>query len=180
MNYFNKQKVVFWIMVLMILINISAFTSFFFFHRADRTVVADTAACSGTCRFLDRQLSLNAVQSEKVNAINLKFREHTEPLVSEIKTIRNSMLDELGSDKPDTLKLNGFTEKIGELQKQLQRAAIIQFQQLRMVCNAEQCRKLSTIYLEVYGCRKMDQGMGTGMQHQQGRNKVMPCCEKNQ
>jgi hypothetical protein len=167
MNYFNKYRVVFWIMIVMILVNISAFTTYFFYYRANRAVIADTVSCSGTCRFLNEQLGLSPGQSGKVSEINRKFREQTEPLVAEIKNTRAAMLNELASGTPDTGKINKFAEKIGELQKTLQRAAIVQFQQLKQVCTPEQCFKLSAIYFDVYGCRKMGQDTGKN------------CCPKN-
>ena len=48
MNYFNKYKVVFWIMILMIVINISGLTSFYFYYRANKTTVTDTTSCNAT------------------------------------------------------------------------------------------------------------------------------------
>jgi len=180
MNYFNKYRVVFWIMILMIVINISAFTSFYFYCHANRTTSTDTLVCSGTCKFLDEQLKLSPDQSAKVAVINKNFREQTEPVVAGIKSIRMSLLDELALEKPDTAKLNLFADKIGELQKTLQKAAILQYQQLKQICTPEQCLKLSAIYLEVYGCRKLGQGMGKGMNQQCPSAPGNEDCEKNQ
>ena len=179
MNYFNKYRVVFWIMMLMIVLNISAFTTYFFYYRANRDVNADTMGCSGTCRILNEQLALTAEQTAKVSEINKKFREHTEPLVNEIKSTRTAMLDELSSLRPDTVKLNSCTETIGELQKLLQKAAIVQFQQLKQICTPDQCLKLSAIYSELYGCSKMGQGMGKGNQGQHHQGEGNKACEKN-
>ena len=157
MNYFNKTRLVFWIMILVIVINVSAFTSFLFYYKANRTPVADTTSCSGTCRFLNKQLALTPEQSANVKKINQEFRAGTEPVVSEIKSTRNALLDELSIEKPDTLKINAYTSKISSLQSTLQKAAIVQFQQLKQICSPEQCLKLSAIYSEVYGCSKMSQ-----------------------
>ncbi|MCX6286269.1 MAG: periplasmic heavy metal sensor [Bacteroidetes bacterium] len=179
MNYFSKYRVVFWIMILMVLINISAFTSFFFFYRANKANIADTMNCSGTCRFLNEKLALNAEQTAKVSEINKKFRDQTEPVVAEIKNTRTAMLDELSSVNPDTARLSQYTQKIGELQKSLQKAAIVQFQQLKQICTPDQCVKLSAIYSEVYGCNKMGQGMEKSMQYQYRYGKKNQGCEKN-
>jgi len=176
MNYFSKYRIVFWIMILMIVINVSAFTSFFVYYKANKASVADTMNCNGTCRFLDEQLSLNEDQSDKVIEINKKFREQTEPVVAEIKKTRTALLDELALEKPDTNKLNKFTDKIGELQKVLQKAAIVQFQQMKLICTPEQCMKVSAIYSEVYGCQKMGQGMGKGVQHRYRKGQGKPQC----
>jgi len=173
MNYFNKYRVVFWIMILMIAINISGLTSFYFYYKANKTTVADTASCNATCRFLDEQLAMSTAQSVKVSEINKKFREKTEPVVTEIKNIRTALLDELTSEKTDTAKLNQYTEKIGELQKQLQKAAIVQFQQLKQICTPSQCLKLSDIFSEVYCCRKTGQEEGKKMQQQSHKKQ---CC----
>jgi hypothetical protein len=180
MNYFNKYRLVFWIMILMILINISAFTSFFVFYKNDKASSdSDTGCCSGTCRLLNEKLALSSEQNVKVSAINRQFREKTEPVVSEIKNTRVALLDELSLDKPDTAKLTTYTQKIGELQKILQKAAIEQFSQLKLICTPVQCRKLSTIYSEVYGCSKMGRGRGDGMQNNCPKGQENKACDKN-
>jgi hypothetical protein len=179
MNYFNKYKLVFWIMILMIVINISAFTSFYVFYKADKSKpAADTGCCSGTCRVLNEKLGLGSEQTPKVLVINRQFREKTEPIVAEIKHTRVAMLDELSLEKPDTAILSAYTEKIGELQKILQKASIEQFRQLKQICTAEQCRKLSSIYSEVYGCSKMSQGRGEGMQNNCRKGQENKACDK--
>ena len=180
MNYFNKNRLVFWIMILVILINISAFTTFYIFYKTDKAAAAaDTVCCSGTCRVLNEKLGLSSEQTARVSVINRQFREKTEPIVGDIKETRVAMLDELSLEKPDTAKLTAYTEKIGELQKTLQKAAIEQFSQLKQVCTAEQCRKLSSIYSEVYGCRKMGQGEGEVMQHPNTPGQGNKACDKN-
>ncbi|MEI6890120.1 MAG: Spy/CpxP family protein refolding chaperone [Bacteroidales bacterium] len=179
MNYFNKNRVVFWIMILMIVINISAFTSFFIYYRPGKPVVADTLSCGGSCRFLNDQLALNTDQAGKVSEINKQFRDQSEPVVLEIKSIRTALLAELASDKPDTASLNRYADRIGELQKKLQRAAVVQFQQLKQVCTPDQCLKLSAIYSELYGCEKMNQDKGMRMQHRFGGGQENKECKKN-
>ncbi|MCX6241534.1 MAG: hypothetical protein NTX43_07015 [Bacteroidetes bacterium] len=179
MNYFNKYRVVFWIMILMIVVNISAFTSFFFYYRANKTMVSDSASCSGTCRFLNEQLALNPGQADKVSAVNKQFRERTQSVVADIKNTRTALLDELALNEPDTLKLNQYTEHIGELQKKLQRAAVLQFQQLKEICTPDQCLKLSAIYSEVYGCPKMGQDTGKHRQQRFGKGQEDRGCGKN-
>jgi len=180
MNYFNKNRLVFWIMILVILINISAFTTFYIFYKTDKAAAAaDTVCCSGTCRVLNEKLGLNSEQAARVSAINRQFREKTEPIVGDIKETRVAMLDELSLEKPDTAKLTAYTEKIGELQKILQKAAIDQFRQLKQVCTAEQCRKLSSIYSEVYGCSKMGREGGGCIQNQAPQGQENKACDKN-
>lgn len=177
MNYFSKYRIVFWIMILVIVINVSAFTSFLFYYKSNRAAVADTASCSGTCRFLNEQLALTPGQSARVKEINNEFRSRTEPVVAEIKSTRTALLDELSLDTPDTAKISACSSKISDLQKILQKAAIVQFQQLRQVCNPEQCLKLSAIYSEIYGCSKMNQGKGMQQRHDRDQDG-MECGKK--
>ena len=121
----------------------------------------------------DEQLALNTVQSEKVSEINKQFREKTEPIVAEIKNIRTALLGELTSQNPDTARLNQYTEKIGELQKQLQKEAIVQFQQLKQICTGDQCLKLSAIFSEVYCCQRTNPDKVKGTQQHDSKKK---CC----
>lgn len=180
MNYFNKQKAVFWIMIMVIVINVSAMVTWYVSYHKEKSPEKDTASCGQTCRMLNEELGLSKDQSARVEEINRKFREDAEPVVASIKETRAAMLDELAAPNPDTAKISSFVNSIGKLQANLQRLAVNQFMLLKQVCTPQQSIRLSSIYSEVYGCPKMTGGQGNGWQHRHGKGQPDSCCEKKQ
>jgi Spy/CpxP family protein refolding chaperone len=164
MNYFDKSKLLLWVVVFFLVINITALVTFFvYFSNAGRQVQVTSAGqtCGQVCRMLD----LTEEQSKNVEAIQADFREKADPVIGEIRENRRLIVEELSKDVPDTSLVNRYANSIGELHKQLQKTAAGQFLSLKKVCNPEQCRKLSDMYYDLYGCK----GQGEKMMHGKGK-----------
>ena len=165
MNYFDKHKILIWVVVFFLVINVSALVTFFvYFSGSGRQVMEPPAG--QTCGQFCRKLELTAEQTKTVEVIQAEFREKSEPLISQIKETRRMMLQELSKETPDTSLVNRYADSIGELHKQLQKAAAGQFLALKTVCNPEQCRKLSDMYFELYGCNAKEGKMMQGQKKQ--------------
>ena len=164
MNFFNKNRLIFWLLLVLVIINISALVTFFLLIREHNKAVPETAAES-TFRKFRRELSLTPEQSEKVAAINARSRQMSEPVSSALREKRSELLNELASDHPDTALLNKYAEEIESLQEELQKASIRQYLDLRTVCDSHQCRKLSSFYFQLYGGKENSMGQGKRMQN---------------
>jgi hypothetical protein len=164
MNYFNKNKVFFWMVVFILIINLSALITFLVYYsktnRPEKELVAGQS-----CQQLCRKLTLTPEQSKSVEIIQKEFSEKLDPIVSAIKENRMLMLDELSKDKPDTTLIKNYLSAIGDLQKELQKAAVWQFMSMKKICNADQCRKLSNLYYDLYGCSGAGMMQGKGKQN---------------
>ncbi len=108
------------------------------------------------------ELSLSAVQAEKVEVIMSEYRTSTGPLTDSIRNYRSLLLDELAKANPDSTLLDHYTEQISLLQKQMQKASIHQYLSLKGISNPDQCKRLSSLYYELYGCQGNCKGMGKG------------------
>jgi Spy/CpxP family protein refolding chaperone len=164
MNFFNKNRLMFWLLLFLVLINISALVTFFMFYSSQKKQPAENAGLQ-SFKVFQKELSLTPFQSEKVCSINALHRTISEPIISALREKRSELLEELSSDKPDTLLLKQYAEEIGNLQKELQMASVRQYLDLKVVCDTCQCRKLSSFYFELYGSKGPGKGMGKQMQH---------------
>jgi Spy/CpxP family protein refolding chaperone len=181
MNFFLKNRVVFWLLIFLVVINLSALITFLvFFSQKTASPVQQSRENPGMA--FRKELSLSPSQSEKVEEILADYRNSTEPVTIIIRDYRTQLLEELANDKPDTVKINRFADEICLLQKQMQKASIKQYLALKEICNPAQCQRLSALYFELYGFQGKVQGMGKGkgMMHQyrrgqgqQGRGNMM-------
>jgi hypothetical protein len=176
MNFFYKNRFAFWVLIILIVINISALASFFLLNRP---------ATSPTCcpadgkqgHSMTNELGLSAAQTEKVSSVNQIYKEHAEPIAASIKDTRSAILNELEQQNPDTNLLNRLTSELSILQKNIQQENIKQFMELKKICNQEQAQRLSALYRDLYGCPMKANGMQHQYRHGQGKSKGETRCE---
>jgi hypothetical protein len=174
MNFFLKNRFVFWLLVFLVVVNLSAFVTFIVFFSGNYRATGNNQN-ENTGLAFRKELSLSPSQSEKVNVVLAGYRKATEPVTAGIRDYRAQILEELTKEKPDTEVLNRCGEQVCLLQKQMQKASVIQYMALKEICNPEQCQRLSALYFELYGCQGQCKGMmkGKGMMHQ---NRGGKCC----
>jgi len=172
MNFFSKNKVIFWLLIFLVVINISALITFLVFFPHNSKPSNEQVREKPGMAFR-KELSLSPSQSEKVEAILADYRNSTQLVTINIRDLRTQLLEELANDKPDTVKINRCADEICSLQKQMQKASVKQYLALKKICNPLQCQRLSALYFELYGFQGKGQGMGRGkgMMHQYRRGQ---------
>jgi Spy/CpxP family protein refolding chaperone len=176
MNIFNNNRTVFWILIFLMLINITALATYFIYMRKPASEpVPGSGFKQGIA--LKQELSLSPDQSLKVNEINATYKASSEPIVAAIKEKKAILLEELSKENTDTNLVSKLADDVVAEQKKLQMANIKQFLDLKKICAPEQTKKLSQIYSELYGCdnkgmgRGQGNGHGKGMRHRYGQQK---------
>jgi hypothetical protein len=167
MNFFTKNRIVFWVLIFLVIVNLSALIAFFTVFSKNTPGEVQRPQPNAGMAFR-KELSLSADQSEKVEAVLADYRTITRSVIANIRDCRAQLLDELAKDEPDTNVVNQCGEKICLWQKQMQKASVQQYLALKKICNTEQCQRLSAIYFELYGFSRPGKGMGRGkgMMHQ--------------
>jgi Spy/CpxP family protein refolding chaperone len=162
MNFFSKNRFVSWLLIFLVIINLSVLITFlvFYFRNSGAPV---QPSCMNTGMAFRKELSLTPAQSEKVDVILAEYRNATRPFTDSIRNCRAQLLEELAGNKPDTTVVNRYVEEIYLLQKQMQKASVRQYMALKEICTPYQCERLSALYFELYGCQ--GQGKGKGMMH---------------
>lgn len=161
MNIFNTNRTIFWILVFLVLINLSALATYFLFIRktTGESVTGNNAKNGIT---LKQELSLTPDQILKVTSINKTYNATGESIALAIKEKKADLLVELSKNSSDSNQIINLVDDIVKDQKKLQMANIKQFLDLKKVCTPEQTQKLSRIYSELYGCENNTKGRGKG------------------
>jgi Spy/CpxP family protein refolding chaperone len=177
MNFFDKNRLAFWILIFLVIINVSALVTFFVAKpKANTSELKQAETKPGAA--LQAELSLAPDQNIKVNKINSAYKASSEPIIASIKEKKSELLEELSRENTDTNRVRAILHDLDIRQNNLQQANIKQFLALKKICTPEQTKKLSQIYSELYGCdsKGKGQGNGQGMKHrhrygQQKNNK---------
>ena len=168
MNFSDKNRLTFWILIFLVLVNVTAMVTFFL--TSSRVSNSDsTAAGTKPGEALRSELSLSPEQDTKVNEINTAHKASSEPLILSIKEKKAELIEELSRENSDTLRINAILSELDSRQNKLQRANIKQFLELKKVCTPEQTKRLSQIYSELYGCDMKGKGQGNGKGNGQGK-----------
>ena len=168
MNFFDKNRLAFWILIFLVIINVSALVTFFVAKpKVNTSEIKPAETRPGAA--LQAELSLAPDQNIKVNEINSAYKASSEPIIISIKEKKAELLEELSKENTDTNRIKVILHDLDIRQNNLQQANIKQFLALKKICTPEQTRKLSQIYSELYGCdaqgKGRGQGNGQGMKH---------------
>lgn len=149
MDLYKKNRWLFWLMLFLIILNVSALVAYFVFKQNPPTTPVTTQA--DPSEILREELTLTQEQTEQVAEINHQYRLVALPISDSIKQTRATILSELSQTNPDTNRLYQLAYTMALLQNQMQRASIRQYLELKAVVTPEQAMKLSTLYHELYG-----------------------------
>ena len=167
METYHKNRLIFWILIFLVLVNLAALGTYFFFPRGQKAMVnCDEEMMSAGCLY-QNQLDLTDEQAKQVDILSKAYMQVSGPIAEAIKSTRGEILDEISATAPDTTNLDQLSEELSRLQNQLQRENIKHYMALKEVCSPDQAMRLSNLYRQLYGCPM--QGPGKGMQHRHRR-----------
>lgn len=162
MNIFTRNRFIAWLLIILIIINVSAILSFLIFFRNNSS--KENPASRTAMQFFRQELSLTNGQDSLVSKINSDYQKAAMPVADSIKSVRMGLLDELSLSSPDPKKLKDFKDQLCVLQSRLQDIGITQYLALKKICTPDQAKSLSVFYEKLYGCdsncRRMGQGHG--------------------
>jgi Spy/CpxP family protein refolding chaperone len=151
MNFLYKNRLMFWVLIVLVVVNLAALASFFLYPKSK----SEPVCCNPEeqqCNAFRQELKLTDAQTLQVNEINKTYTETAKPVAVAIKETRTEILNELEKEKPDTLRLDTLTKQLSMLQMRIQKENISQYIALKRVCTTEQALKLSALYRDLYGC----------------------------
>ena len=162
MNYLYRNRIIFWLLVALVVINCSALVTFFIVRSNHTTPSAAVAGLPPVEATLHRELDLNPLQTVRVDSILYTYRQASLPLADSIRQSRRALLQALSAEPADSLLISKLISTLSNRQAALQLASVGQFLALKKVCNPEQALKLSDLYVRLYGLDRLGHGPGKG------------------
>ncbi|MEI7982771.1 MAG: periplasmic heavy metal sensor [Bacteroidota bacterium] len=171
MNFFSKNRFLFWLLIFLVGVNISAMVTIIVLV-SKKAPPSNQQPVKNTGNAFTKTLSLSPGQTGKVETILNDYKNLTEPISADIRNRRIQILEELAKKNPDKAILTSNVKEISMLQTQMQNASIDQYMALKEICTPDQCQRLSALYYELYGCQGQGPGMGKGKGPGQGKGMM--------
>lgn len=169
MENIRKNRLLFWILIFLVVVNIAALVSFFLMPGSSTGISCDGKPCTMDQAYRE-ELGLTKDQLQRAEVINQEYRESSGPLAEMIRLKRGEIIDQLSSNSPDTVRLEEYSEELSLLQRKLHQENMRHYLSLKQICDHDQAFRLSNLYRELYGCPMQGQGQGMQHRHRHGQN----------
>ncbi len=182
-TFFSQNKILIWLVVFLLLLNISAITSMIY-HRVreakDPSLLVQPPILRqrrmpAEGRFLRDFLELDAEQFEQFRSSRHAFQMKAWDITEELREKKVEFLEELNRKNPDTGKIQQISEDIGKLHQALRLETGKYYLELRDICDKEQQQKLYHFFMQTFERPEMGPGpgRGRGMHQRMRRHDVM-------
>ena len=152
MNPTAKYRILIWVIVILVATNLSTIGSFYY-HRmteakTSETKQEDQKVIPGEQRplFFRDQLSLNDDQLDQFRDINRTFNRTARGIEMNLAQLREDLIKELGTQNPDTTRLNQMATEVGNNHRELKLVTTTFYLNMKKICTAEQQIKLHEIF----------------------------------
>ncbi len=147
MDYFSKNKISLWIIVILVLLNLFTLSTIWYnqFRTPDRPPRQEVGHRRQGLKVLEQKLNLTAEQITVFADIRQRHFEKMEPLQKEIFSCRRELMDELYKTEPDTVRISSLAKRIGEKEILRERYIFEHFMEMKSACTPEQKEKFEIL-----------------------------------
>ena len=164
MNYFKKNKILTWIIIILLATNISTIATILYNNNlnkensqsSEEIVIPD----SGLGRFFREELDLTMDQHRQFRSFSQDYHIDASKIAKQLQKKRSEMLNKLSTENPDTNNLYQIADEIGLLHRELKHLTIEHYLDLKNICNEQQRAGLFKVFKTMHNskwelkCRK--------------------------
>lgn len=174
------NKTLIWIIALLAIFNVTTLATIgvHLYQSRNKTVFAYSSkrqpaeGIQYNGRFFKDSLNLTSDQMEKFRVVNRTFRGDVNSINEKLNELRKSMMQNMSSSSPDTLRLNRIADSIGEQHARLKRDTYRYYLGINAICTPQQQATLKVIFQTILGTESSagccGKGQGEG-RHRYGR-----------
>lgn len=155
MDYFIKNKILGWVIVIGLVINIAAITTILIkvFKEKERLEYKEPFQ-KNPHEFIRKELNLSDEQEKKFKEIKNSSKKEAKLIFETIREQRVSLLNELSEKNPDSLKVKNYISEIEISQSKLLHHTINHYLELKKVLREDQYQSLNLLFMNMFGCDK--------------------------
>jgi hypothetical protein len=131
----RKQRIIAWLNIFLLIINISAFIAFLWMNSGGKTE-RDNRYSSD--EFIKGELHLTDQQFAKVSDLNAPVFRAFQALLDRKCELNFKLIDELASPEPSKIVLDSISDKIGRIDAAMKKQTVRHFRNIKSVCNDQQ------------------------------------------
>ncbi|MCF7955963.1 MAG: periplasmic heavy metal sensor [Phycisphaerae bacterium] len=144
MDYFTKNKVLFWCVIVLILLNMASLGSFWIKKRPH-----GPPPMPGGQKVMEERLDLSDQQVQQFEQIRDDHFSQTIPLQEEMHKLRLELLEEIFVTTPEEAKIQEILKKLEQRSGQFEVSLLQHFQQLKNVCDQKQTEALKLMLADI-------------------------------
>jgi Spy/CpxP family protein refolding chaperone len=170
----TNNKTLIWIIALLAIFNVTTLVTIGFHLYQSRYTTATAYSSKQqpaegiqyNGRFFKDSLNLTSDQMEQFRKVNRAFRGDVNSINKSLNELRKSMMQNMSSSSPDTLRLNSIADSIGEQHARLKKETYRYYLGIKAICTPQQQATLKGIFQTILGtessvsCRGKGQGEG--------------------
>ncbi|MHB9055155.1 MAG: hypothetical protein ACYC2P_03240 [Paludibacteraceae bacterium] len=169
----NKEKVFIWIIVLLVLLNLTTIGTIIYHNYQDEKV-PENAVVTGSGqnplngRFFKQDLGFDEEQMAVFRIANRDFRSKSNGIIFKLDSLKHLMFDEMNDKTVDLIKIDQLSKEIGTLHTELKQETNRFYLRLKKVSDAEQSEKLKDTFAPLFyqdGVNDLQKGHGQGRRH---------------
>jgi Spy/CpxP family protein refolding chaperone len=141
MDYFTKNKMLFWCVVVLVVLTTATLTSFWLGKLTIMPPIAPGQRAGGQ-RIMEEQLELTDEQSQHFEQIRNEHFMRTRPLQDDAHKIRLDLLNETLASEPNQARIKNLFTELENKQSQFEKNLFSHFQELKEACNEQQTEEL--------------------------------------
>ena len=171
MNYFKKNKILIWIIIILLATNIATITTIIYHsytddyntYKPEKIRIPDYKLG----RFIRDELDLTKEQHEQFRSFRKDFHVEASKIAKQLKTKRSEMLNDLSVENSDTIRLHEIADEIGLLHRELKHLTFEYYLNLKNICNEQQRADLYKVFKTMHNskwelkCRKDSSKQGS-------------------
>lgn len=183
-SIFNKSKLFFWVVLLLLVINFGALSTIIYkgFIKKDNVQLSETDnnSCrgkSGDDAFLEKELNLNESQIANFKQSKELFKKKSIVINEEIKKKRDEVIETFLAEPGDTSLIRKKVEEYGLLQGKLKANSLINLYLLKQNCTQKQKHKIDELVHKIIqkrelvpDCNKSFKNKNNHHRHRNGRS----------
>lgn len=164
MNFLEQKRVLIWVIVVLLIFNITAGITIAVHISNEKSVQEQPQETD----YLKQELNLNDEQVRGLGRIRTEFRKTSQPLAARIRETRKVLIEEMAQKHPDTLRMKELSAELGTFQGELTYQIASQFVSIQDICSPEQALKLNAAYQYLFGFEDTLTQFGKGYRHRWG------------
>ena len=152
MDIFTKKHFTFWIILILVALNLCTLSVLLFHNlkRPPKNELPHEVRPEDAQYFLIRELNLDGNQISRYNALKDKHARRNRQIMDEVHRLRETIRNELQSSAPDTSLMNRLSDEIGRLHTEKDRILFSHLLDVKSLCRSEQKKKLEKIIDELF------------------------------
>ncbi len=141
MDYFTKNKMLFWCVIILVVLNVATLSSFWMKKTAAALPKHPDGQRDGQ-KIMVEKLQLSDQQAQEFEQIRNEHFMRTRRLQDDMHKIRLDLLEETFALEPDDLLIDELLSELDDMQNQFEKNLFQHFQELKDACNEQQREEL--------------------------------------